>query len=55
VGGTALGAALLAVLFNGLPALGGAFGETSVRKLVQAGVILLGAVLDAVQRRVWRR
>jgi len=54
VGGTALGAALLAVLFNGLPALGGAFGETSVRKLVQAGVILLGAVLDAVQRRVWR-
>ena len=55
VGGTALGAALLAVLFNGLPALGGAFGETSVRKLVQAGVILLGAVLDAVQRRVWKR
>jgi ribose/xylose/arabinose/galactoside ABC-type transport system permease subunit len=54
VGGTALGALLLAILFNGLPALGGAFGETSVRKLVQAGVIFLGAVLDAAQRRVWR-
>lgn len=55
VGGTALGAALLAVLFNGLPTLGGAFGETSVRKLVQAGVIFLGAVLDASQRRLWRK
>lgn len=54
VGGTALGAMLLAVLFNGLPTLGGAFGETSVRKLVQAGVIFLGAVLDAAQRRLWR-
>lgn len=55
VGGTALGAGLLAVLFNGLPTLGGAFGETGVRKLVQAGVIFLGAVLDAAQRRFWRR
>lgn len=54
VAGTALGAILLAVLFNGLPALGGAFGETSVRKLVQAGVIFLGAILDAAHRRIWR-
>jgi len=51
VGGTALGACLLAVLFNGLPMLGGQFGDTSWRKLVQAGVILAGAFLDALQRR----
>jgi ribose transport system permease protein len=55
VGGTALGAVLLAMLFNGLPMLGGQFGDTSWRKLVQAGVIFLGAVLDAVQRRVLKR
>lgn len=52
VGGTALGAILLAVLFNGLPMLGGQFGDTSWRKLVQAAVILAGAVLDAAQRRL---
>ncbi len=54
VGGTALGALLLALLFNGLPMLGGQFGDPSWRKLVQAGVILLGAGLDAAQRRWWR-
>jgi ribose transport system permease protein len=55
VGGTALGAVLLSMLFNGLPMLGGQFGDTSWRKLVQAGVILLGATLDAAQRRYWKR
>ncbi|MGV3721318.1 MAG: ABC transporter permease [Actinomycetota bacterium] len=55
VGGTALGAVLLSMLFNGLPMLGGQFGDTSWRKLVQGGVIFLGAVLDAVQRRYVRR
>jgi ribose/xylose/arabinose/galactoside ABC-type transport system permease subunit len=55
VGGTALGAVLLSMLFNGLPMLGGQFGDTSWRKLVQGGVIFLGAVLDAVQRRYLRR
>lgn len=54
VGGTALGAVLLSMLFNGLPMLGGQFGDTSWRKLVQGGVIFVGAVLDAVQRRYWR-
>ncbi len=49
--GTALGALLLAVLFNGLPMLGGQFGDTSWRKLVQAAVILAGACLDVIQRR----
>ena len=55
VGGTALGALLLCVLFNGLPMLGGQFGDTSWRKLVQGGVIFLGAILDAVQRRYLRK
>lgn len=55
VGGTALGAVLLSMLFNGLPMLGGQFGDTSWRKLVQGGVIFLGAVLDAAQRRYIRR
>jgi ribose transport system permease protein len=54
VGGTALGAVLLAMLFNGLPMLGGQFGDTSWRKLVQAAVIFLGAALDAAQR-YWAR
>lgn len=54
VGGTALGAILLAMLFNGLPMLGGQFGDTSWRKLVQGGVILTGALLDTVQRRYVR-
>jgi ribose/xylose/arabinose/galactoside ABC-type transport system permease subunit len=54
VGGTALGVVLLSMLFNGLPMLGGQFGDTSWRKLVQGGVIFIGAVLDAAQRRWWR-
>ena len=55
VGGTALGAVLLSMLFNGLPMLGGQFGDTSWRKLVQGAVIFLGAILDAIQRRYVRR
>jgi ribose/xylose/arabinose/galactoside ABC-type transport system permease subunit len=55
VGGTALGAVLLSMLFYGLPMLGGQFGDTSWRKLVQAAVIFLGAGLDALQRRYWQR
>lgn len=55
VGGTALGALLLAMLFNGLPMLGGQFGDTSWRKLVQAGIILVGAGLDTAQRALARR
>ena len=55
VGGTALGVALLAMLFNGLPMLGGQFGDTSWRKLVQGAVIFLGAGLDALQQRLLRR
>ncbi len=54
VGGTALGVVLLSMLFNGLPMLGGQFGDTSWRKLVQGGVIFLGAAIDAVQRKYWR-
>jgi ribose transport system permease protein len=54
VAGTALGVVLLAMLFNGLPMLGGDFGDTSWRKLVQGGVIFLGAVIDVVQRRCWK-
>jgi ribose transport system permease protein len=54
VGGTALGVVLLSMLFNGLPMLGGQFGDTSWRKLVQGGVIFIGALLDAAQRRYWR-
>jgi ribose/xylose/arabinose/galactoside ABC-type transport system permease subunit len=52
VAGTALGAVLLAMLFNGLPMLGGQFGDVSWRKLVQGGVIFIGAALDAVQRHL---
>lgn len=54
VGGTALGVVLLSMLFNGLPMLGGQFGDTSWRKLVQGGVIFLGAAIDAVQRKYWK-
>jgi ribose/xylose/arabinose/galactoside ABC-type transport system permease subunit len=54
IAGTALGAVLLSMLFNGLPMLGEQFGDTSWRKLVQGAVIFLGAALDAVQRRYWR-
>ncbi|MFN3651012.1 MAG: ABC transporter permease [Armatimonadota bacterium] len=55
VGGTFLGFLLLALLFNGLPMLGGQFGDTSWKKLVQGAVIFLGAALDAAQRRYWQR
>lgn len=55
VGGTALGVILLSMLFNGLPMLGGKFGDTSWRKLVQAAVIFLGAAIDALQRKYWKR
>lgn len=50
VGGTALGALLLALIFYGLPLIG--INEPSYKKLIQAGIIFLGAVLDSVQRRI---
>jgi ribose/xylose/arabinose/galactoside ABC-type transport system permease subunit len=52
IGGTALGALLLALIFNGLPLIG--VTEPSYKKLIQGGIILIGAVLDAVQRRFGR-
>ncbi len=50
ISGTALGALLLALIFYGLPLIN--INEPSYKKLIQAGIILLGAVLDAVQRRI---
>jgi erythritol transport system permease protein len=50
--GTALGALLLALVFYGLPLIG--INEPSYKKMIQGGIILLGAVLDAVQRRYWK-
>ena len=47
--GTALGALLLALIFYGLPLIG--VNEPSYKKLIQASIIFLGAVLDSVQRR----
>lgn len=47
--GTALGALLLALIFNGLDFIG--INEPSYKKMIQGGIIFLGAVLDAVQRR----
>jgi ribose/xylose/arabinose/galactoside ABC-type transport system permease subunit len=52
VGGTALGALLLALIFYGLPLIG--INEPSYKKMIQASIIFLGAVLDAVQRRYMR-
>lgn len=50
--GTALGALLLALVFYGLPLIN--IGEPSYKKMILAAIILLGALLDAFQRRVWR-
>ncbi|MEP6757100.1 MAG: ABC transporter permease [Chthonomonadales bacterium] len=50
VAGTALGALLLALVFYGLPLIG--ISEPSYKKLIQAGIILVGAILDAVQRKL---
>ena len=47
--GTALGALLLALIFYGLPLIG--INEPSYKKLIQASIIFLGAVLDSIQRR----
>ncbi len=55
VGGTFLGFLLLSILAVGLPYLGNQFGDVSWRKIVQAGVILAGALLDALQRRMSSR
>ncbi len=49
VAGTALGWLLLALVFYGLPLIG--INEPSYRKMIQGGIILLGAVLDSLQRR----
>ncbi len=49
VAGTALGAMLLSMIFYGLPLIG--INEPSYKKLIQGGIIFLGAVLDAAQRR----
>ena len=49
VAGTAMGALLLALIFYGLPLIG--INEPSYKKLIQASIIFLGAVLDALQRR----
>lgn len=50
--GTAMGALLLALVFYGLPLIN--IGEPSYKKMILGGIILLGAVLDAVQRRYWK-
>ena len=50
--GTALGWLLLALIFYGLPLIG--INEPSYKKLIQGGIIFLGAVLDALQRRYSR-
>jgi ribose transport system permease protein len=47
--GTALGATLLSLIFYGLPLVG--INEPSYKKLIQAGIILLGAIFDTLQRR----
>jgi ribose transport system permease protein len=47
--GTALGATLLSLIFYGLPLVG--INEPSYKKIIQAGIILLGAVFDTLQRR----
>ncbi|HLK60215.1 MAG TPA: ABC transporter permease [Chthonomonadaceae bacterium] len=49
VSGTALGMLLLALLFLGLDLSG--IHEPSYKKMIQGGIICLGAVLDAYQRR----
>lgn len=48
--GTALGAILLSLIFYGLPLIG--VNDPSYKKLIQAGIILLGAVVDVLQRRI---
>lgn len=47
--GTALGWMLLALIFYGLPLIG--INEPSYKKMIQGGIVFLGAVIDAVQRR----
>jgi ribose/xylose/arabinose/galactoside ABC-type transport system permease subunit len=49
ISGTALGWLLLSLIFYGLPLAG--YNDPSTKKLIQAGIIFLGAVLDRVQRR----
>jgi ribose transport system permease protein len=52
VSGTALGALLLSLIFYGLPLIG--INEPSYKKMIQGGIIFLGAILDSVQRRFGR-
>lgn len=49
ISGTALGALLLSLIFYGLPLIG--ITEPSYKKMIQGGIIMLGAVLDSIQRR----
>lgn len=49
VSGTALGALLLSLIFYGLPLIG--INEPSYKKMIQGGIIFLGAVLDSLHRR----
>lgn len=50
--GTAMGALLLALIFYGLPLVG--INEPAYKKMIQGGIIVLGALLDAAQRRFGR-
>lgn len=50
--GTSLGALLLSLIFYGLPLIG--IQEPSYKKMIQGGIIFLGAVLDSFQRRISR-
>ena len=52
VSGTALGALLLSLIFYGLPLIG--INEPSYKKMIQGGIIFLGAILDSIQRRFSR-
>lgn len=49
VSGTALGALLLSLIFTGLQLAG--YREPSQKKLIQGGIIFLGAIFDTLQRR----
>ncbi len=49
VSGTALGALLLSLIFYGLPLVG--IVEPSYKKMIQGGIIFLGAIFDTLQRR----
>ena len=47
--GTSLGWVLLALIFYGLPLIG--INEPSYKKMIQGGIVFLGAIFDSLQRR----